>query len=140
MPPGVSICRVCHRTPVLPVWFPGAHQPRGDRVGVGMVVDQDAAEGVSSMRVDGLKERAEVAVSQGPSPKGSTHPPVPEQTAKTTAINATNTIAIAISHSFLTIGRNLARCGHDRLRPPSSHIRSHLSKVGSGYRRTTSVR
>jgi len=38
-------------------------------------------------------------------PKGQPTLPVPEQTVKTRAINATNTIAIAISHSFLTIGR-----------------------------------
>jgi hypothetical protein len=45
--------------PVLPVWFPGAHRPRGDRVAVGLVVDQDCAERVADVWIEGREAGSE---------------------------------------------------------------------------------
>ncbi len=46
--------------PILPVLVAAAHQAERDSVAVGLVVDQDATEVVASLRVERLKDRAEV--------------------------------------------------------------------------------
>jgi hypothetical protein len=102
-----------------------------------LVVDQDTAEGLgaSGSRVS-RSERRSMSVTDH-RPKGQPTLPVPEQTVKTRAINATNTIAIAISHSFLTIGPSLARCGHECLRPrPLPNRGVHPSTTSTGDTRS----
>ena len=51
-----------------------AEQLRGDRVTVGLVVDQNAAEGVASLRVESLEQSLEFAVTLDP--VRQTQPPV----------------------------------------------------------------
>jgi hypothetical protein len=48
--------------PVVAMSVAVAEQVRGDRVSVGLVVDQDAAEGVASLPAELLEKFAEVAI------------------------------------------------------------------------------
>ena len=48
--------------PVLTVLVAVTHQAGGDRVAVGLVADQDAAQVIASTRVEGLAKSAKVSV------------------------------------------------------------------------------
>src|SRR5436190_16407696 len=48
--------------PVVASLVAVAHQARGDRVAVGLIADQDAAEVVASLRIWGREERTEVGI------------------------------------------------------------------------------
>src|SRR5881396_2317417 len=63
--------------PIVSSLVPVAEQVGGDRVAVRLIVDQNAAEPSAGLRIEHLEQRTEVAVSHGPSPKGSTQPPRP---------------------------------------------------------------
>ena len=51
--------------PVVSSLVAVAHQLGGDRVAVGLVVDQNAAKGIAGVRVERLEEVAEVRVKHG---------------------------------------------------------------------------
>jgi hypothetical protein len=54
--------------PVLAVSVTVTEQLRRDRVSVGLVMDQDAAEGVSGLRVEFLEKGAKVVIHRGEPP------------------------------------------------------------------------
>ena len=104
--------------PIVSSLVPVAEQVGGDRVAVRLIVDQNAAEPSAGLRIEHLEQRTEVAVSHGPSPKGSTQPPRPGADRKDEGHQRDEHDRHRDQPFLPDHWPSLARCGHERLRPP----------------------